>query len=58
MALGKFNPKKLKGTIKKGMKTAGRTISTGTSPVTYIPRTAAGGYKSTTKALKNIRRRR
>lgn len=49
----------LKGLVKKAAKTgkgavksATRTVSTGLSPVTYVPRKAAQGYKTTTKTLK------
>ena len=42
----------LKGTIKKAGRAGKKAVKTGTSPVTYIPKTAAKGYSKTTKTLR------
>jgi len=41
--------------VKAGRK-VGKAVKTGVSPVTFIPRTAAKGYRKTTQALNKARR--
>lgn len=42
----------IKKFAKKQAKKAGKVVKTGTSPITYIPKTAAKGYKRATAELR------
>jgi len=56
--LGKLSPKKLVSKGKGAVKSASRSLSPGLSPVTYVPRTAARGYRSTTRKLNSLKKGR